>query len=178
MLKNNKKKWILLLSIILVLVVTVSATAAYMLVPTDEKDYTMASAAVTVQPIVSRDADNLLTDVYVKNVGNAEAFVRVSIIPMYRNRNNGSLHWNDPVLGTDFDISINDAWLLYDDGYYYCKEPIAIGATTSDLINSVTVKNEPPKGFSLYFDVLVGGIQSDPDGKPVTEAWDVAVTNN
>lgn len=175
LLKNNKKKWTLLLSLVLIFAIAASATVAYMIVPTEDYDYTMSSAAVTVQPLVSKDSNNLLTDVMVKNVGNAEAFVRVCIVPMYRNAANGSLHWNAPVLGTNFTISYDTSKWFESKGYYYYKEHIAIGETTGDLINSITVQTDPPKGCALFFDVLVSGIQTDPDGKPATEAWGVSV---
>ena len=63
LIKNNKKKWIMLLSLVLILVVSLTATAAYMLVSTDDYDYNMGSAAVTIQPIVVKDANNIPTKI-------------------------------------------------------------------------------------------------------------------
>ncbi len=141
----------------------------------------MPAAGVTFQPYVTKDANNIITDIMAKNVGNADAYLRVTIIPMYRNTSNGSLHWNAPVWGTDFTISYNSTDWIEDTNnhYFYYKNPVAIGATTNDLINSITVTGSVPKGCALYFDVLVSGLQATPEnGKPIREVWGVTTDAN
>ncbi len=184
-LKDNKKKWILFLSLVLILVISVSATLAYMLVPTEEYPYEMSAAAVTLQPIVTKDADSIPTNIIVKNVGNVDARVRIQIVPMYRNTSNGSIYWETPKLGTDFSLECNNpVWVrLYDEPTYYgttyytyyYDALLAVGQQSADMLtgNGIQQLTTPPKGFALYFDVLVDGIQHVPNDEPANEAWSV-----
>ncbi len=155
-----------------------------MVVPTDEYDYTMSTAAVTLQPIVTKDANNIPTNIMVKNAGNVDARVRLQIVPMYRNTSNGSIYWKSPVLGTDFSLECDALWVrLYDDPTdygatyytYYYDALLAIGQQSTDMLtgNGIQQLTTPPKGFALYFDVLVDGIQYLPGDKPADEAWGV-----
>lgn len=169
----------MLLSLVLILVVSLTATAAYMLVSTDDYDYNMGSAAVTLQPIVIKDNNNIPTSIIVKNVGNADARVRVQIVPMYRNISNGSIYWRSPVLNTDFSLDISAFW-QYDNPtgtnyyHYYYIYVLKVGETTPDLLqgNLIQQITDPPKGYVLCFDVLFDAVQHIPNDKAALEAWD------
>ena len=173
----------MLLSLVLILAVSLTATAAYMLVSTDDYDYNMGSAAVTIQPIVVKDANNIPTNVILKNVGNADARVRLQIVPMYRNTTNGSIYWKAPKLNTDFSLECNSSlWYYFEDtgagtSYYtyYYDDILRPDQQSIDLLtgNGIQQLVTPPKGFALYFDILADGIQQVPNDKPAKDAWGV-----
>lgn len=180
---NHKKKWILILSFILIFVVAVSAVFAYMVASTNEKnEFELTKAAVTLQPIVSKDANDIPTNIVVKNVGQADARIRVQIIPMYRNISNGSIYWQSPVRDKDFTVEYSDLWVPlgtaeHNASYYtyYYDALLAVGQASTDMLkgNGIRQLTTPPEGFALYFDILVDGVQHVPNDDPAGDAWGV-----
>ncbi len=180
-LKNNNKKITMLVSLVLVFVVTVTTVCAYILTRTEVYGYQTVAAQVVCEELVTRNLDYTLKSVKVKNNGNADAYVRLQIVAMYRHIDDDYLHWSSPVHGTDYQLKLTSNWFRDDtNGYIYYKQPIvANGGITDELIDSLVLTNRgnPPTDFEIVFDVLVSGIQAEPDGRPAEEVWGVNVEN-
>lgn len=113
------------------------------------------------------------TDVGVTNIGKTEVYVRVMLVETWRNS-------GDQVVAKPEGAVVNyefgsDDWVKGSDGYYYYTKPLAVGATTSNLIDRATCK--VPEGAALMdLEVVAQGIQSTPKDA-VVEAWGVEVND-
>lgn len=185
LLKMNKKKVTLLVSLIMVIMISISAVVAYIIVPTDKYDYTMTYGEVDCEEVVVAydvsDAE-YPTSIKVKNTGNAKAYIRVKLVAMYRNKIKDHLHWTKPDLGQEYELVLANGWFM-DTQKEYIYYPYAIepNETTPELIESIIMTGGnalAPKDFRITFDVLVSAIQAEPDGRPAEEVWGVTVNNN
>lgn len=111
------------------------------------------------------------TDVGVKNTGEAEVYVRVMLVETWRNASNQVVAKPDGAVVNY--VWGNRDWVQGSDGYYYYTKPLAVGATTPNLIDSATCT--VPEGAALMdLEVVAQGIQSMPKDA-VEEAWGVTV---
>ena len=102
---------------------------------------------------------------------------------------NQSVHYTQPVRGTDYKLELNDGWVLGDDGFYYYGEDkngelgLTLVASDKRFIDS-PIKNcnrldtNGPDGYTLSVEVIVETVQAigrtDDD---LWEAWQDAWGN-
>lgn len=110
-------------------------------------------------------------DVGVKNTGETEVYVRVMLVETWRNSDDQVVAKPEGAV-VSYERS-NDDWVTGPGGYYYYTKPLAVGATTPNLIDKATCT--VPEGAALMdLEVVAQGIQSTPKDA-VEEAWGVKV---
>lgn len=115
------------------------------------------------------------TNVKIENTGNVSSFVRVAIVPVWRDESG-----NPTTLSAEgtYTIKINtEDWIEDSNGFYYCKTDIEPSEFTPVLIESCTVNDnlsEDYNGMTFDLQVIAQSIQSDPQDI-VTDVWNVNV---
>ena len=113
------------------------------------------------------------TDVGVANTGETEVYVRVMLVETWRNSGDQVVAKPEGAV-VNYDLGSSD-WIKGSDGYYYYTKPLAVGATTPNLIDRATCT--VPKGAALLdLEVVAQGIQSTPKDA-VEEAWSVVTVS-
>lgn len=123
------------------------------------------------------------SNVRVKNTGNVDAYIRVALVPIWRNKSDNSgagiaaslsQLTITPALPTG-DTAVNN-W-VFADGYYYYSDKVAAGASTEALIGTATV-NTTHDGKYLELQVLAQSIQADGTGATgAKDAFDKALVS-
>ena len=110
-------------------------------------------------------------DVGVTNNGEADVYVRVMLVETWQKE--GQIVAKPEGAVVDYDFGSSGDWAEGPGGYYYYTKPLAVDATTPNLINRATCK--VPKGEALLkLEVVAQAIQSIPTDA-VEEAWGVEV---
>ena len=110
------------------------------------------------------------TDVGVTNIGETVVYVRVMLVETWRKE--GQVVAKPEGAVVSYEWGSGD-WIKGSDGYYYYTKPLAVGATTPNLIDRATCT--VPEGAALLdLEVVAQGIQSMPEDA-VEEAWGVTV---
>lgn len=119
-------------------------------------------------------------NVKAKNSGSVDIYVRAQV-NIYWVDAAGNQLWEEPQAGEDYNVDQDDAngWVLHSDGYYYWTSRLGVGATTANLIDSVSqdsrqIEADQAAGRNLVVDIDIQGIQADP-ALAVKEAWGVEV---
>lgn len=124
----------------------------------------------------------------VKNSGDTDVYIRACFTVSWKNENGEIYGKKQPEQGSDYDIAINtNDWFLGDDGYYYCKLPIAAGEQTAALIDSFVPTDAAyassgnasgefvfPDYYVLTVDMAASAIQCEPENA-VEDYWRVSV---
>lgn len=125
------------------------------------------------------------SNVRVSNAGTAPAYVRAQV-DIYWEDKDGAIVWDDPVKGTDYDITWGDdvasgstasgaSWVKGGDGYYYWTGALAPLEKSGQLIKEVKSKTSAD-GKRLVVDISAQAVQSTPDDA-VSEAWGCTVAD-
>lgn len=177
--KLNRKKGILLLAAaMLILVCGVGGTLAYLATQTAQVQNTFEPAYVTSE--VNETFDNLVkSNVTIKNTGNVSAYIRAAIVVTWKDAAGNTTLPEKPELGTDYTLTINEsAWNKGDDGYYYCKQPVASNTESAVLITECKPKPYDD-GRKLCVEVIGSAIQSEGMGATsAKDAFDKAASGN
>lgn len=167
----TRKKILLLAGAILVLLTAaVGASVAWLGAQSNVLSNTFKAAQVTCD-VSETFSDGVKSNVSVCNTGTMDAYIRAALIPVWKDGSNVA-----GISASLADCSIvwgDSAWVLGSDGYYYCKTPVAAGASTPMLINRCTAS---PHG-SLRFELQISAqaVQALPVSC-VTDIWRSAVT--
>lgn len=178
--KLNRKKGILLLAAaMLILVCGVGGTLAYLATQTGQVQNTFEPAYVTSE-VNETFENNVKSDVTIKNTGNVSAYIRAAIVVTWKDAAGNTTLPEKPELGTDYTLTINEsAWNKGDDGYYYCKQPVASNTESAVLITECKPTKPYDDGRKLCVEVIGSAIQSE--GMSATraqDAFDKAATGN
>lgn len=128
-------------------------------------------ATVTVGTEVNKDVSVKNLETGTDHTGTAGrpgayAYIRVALVPVWRNSDNTGTAL--PIGNVQLNTTAGDSndW-FYSDGYYYYKNPVAPGATTSKLLDSykVTSLTDEYAGKKLEITVLASAVQSISDAK-------------
>lgn len=189
---SSRKQKILAVALIVIALIGMAAGAAFgylsatsgpvknTLVPDQETDPSISETfSGTVKQNVKVDVGNPGYAVY----------VRAAIVVTWEAEGNATednnIYARKPVLGTDYEISLNDSGWFYnpDDGFYYHKVMVPSGEQTNVLINSCTRKAAAPAGYQLHVEIIAQTIQAlgttdDGDVPAVTDAWKISVDSN
>lgn len=143
--KEKKKAAAFLVSLCLVMQVSVVGTMAYLVTQAETVANTFVPASVP-NKITEKFDGFVKNDVRVQNVGDADAYIRVKVIPTWVETDQegnvtGSVHVSKPVYGVDFNWSYQEpsaenaylsgsleqvgaGWQAGADGYYYYTEKV------------------------------------------------------
>lgn len=161
----------------LLLTAAVGGTAAYLIRQADPVKNTFQPAKVTCA-VEEQFAEDVKSDVTVRNTGNINAYIRAAILVNWiAEDGSGNVYSKTPAAGVDYAISWgNGAWHLGADGFWYYADPVAPDALTTNLINTATQLSTPPEGYRLSIRILASAIQSEP-ANVVAQQWNVTNTN-
>jgi hypothetical protein len=173
---NTGKSWrvaALAVLITVAIMASVDATVAYLFTNTDSAENAFVPAVVAC--VVQDDyLDNITSDVRVKNTGTTEAYVRVAVVINWQDAKDDVIG-RTPVEGVDYTVTFNETdWFFYE-GFWYCKEPVAVGYVSKVLVEELEpAPLDLPEGYHLSVEFVASAVQSQPDAA-VQEAWGVDV---
>lgn len=192
-LKPSKKviRWnrsFVVLAALLVLVLgIVGTTLAWLTDKTTDLTNTFEYAKVSCEVLENvNDAQTQKRDVRIKNTGNTEAYIRATYVVTYRD-DAGSILYETLSNGrwkVDLSKEINtESWVQGEDGYWYCKTPVAPGEKTPVLFNDPINGNgtflndgRSKEQAITYVEILATAIQSQPVNA-MGEAWGYTMNN-
>lgn len=164
---NGRKGLITVAALVLILCAAVGGTLAWMTAQTEPVVNTF-----TVGQVDTDITENIATiqkkDIYVKNTGDMEAYVRAAV----------AMTWVDsegePVGSAALPalpMSLGNNWVLGSDGHYYYTKPVAAESSTdTPIFTDAITEPEPPDGCHLQVTILAEAIQSTP-ADAVIDAW-------
>ncbi|MBQ4051849.1 MAG: hypothetical protein IJD13_09470, partial [Oscillospiraceae bacterium] len=162
---------------------TVGSTLAFLVAKTDTIENIFTPSKVSCAVVEEFDGSKK-EDVELKNTGNTNAFIRAAIVVTWKDASGNVYGAKAPVAGTDYTISIGDAWVKGGDDYYYYSKEVAPNATTADtttegmLIESCTPSRSITIGevtYTLSVEILADAIQSRPDN--AVSVWGATAKN-
>lgn len=181
--RRLKKVSATLVYLVLTALLIIGGTVAYIIASTGEtkNEFTPGKVACEVQETFE---NNIKSDVFIKNTGNTEAFIRAYI--NVRWEADGSTAESQivsavqPAAGSDYELVLaeNGAWFKGSDGFYYHKAPVDPLASTEKLIESCRqlAAASVPEGCTLSVEIVASAIQASPE-TVVAESWKVKVAN-
>lgn len=195
--KNIRKKTLLTMSTALLLLVAVGATLAYVFTRTDPVENTFKPSRVACAVVENGDThentnhivniSTTKTNVMIKNTGDTDAYIRVAVVVNWMSEN-GSRVWATKPTSSDYTINFadNTGWTKDSDGYYYYKEAVPRGESTSILISSASQNAgvSAPVGtdgtqYHLSVEIVASAIQAKGiDAASAQEAWVKAQRQN
>lgn len=106
-------------------------------------------------------------NVCVKNTGDADAYIRVKLLPYWYDKENDTI-----VAKTSWvpEFELGTGWIQGNDGYYYYLSPVEPGQSTSVMIGSVTLKQDEITLARQVLEIIASCIQAEP-ADAVKEAW-------
>ena len=135
----------------------------------------------TVAPAVEETLqDAVKSNVYVTNEGTAPMYLRAEV-DIYWQDENGNRLWEQPVEGTNYQITWGDqvkhdsdanaenTWTKGRDGHWYWTSSVAPGKNTGVLISNVR-EIDAQAGRNLVVDVMTQAVQASPE-EAACSAW-------
>ena len=183
----SKRKRIIALLVGVILLAGTAGTLAWLSVTgVLVNQFGIGSVTPSVQETLN---GKVKSDVKAKNTGTAPAYIRAAV-DIYWQDQDGARLWDEPKEEpkgeADYEIawSVADAsgansaynWVKASDGFYYWTSPVAPGAETGVLINSVT-ELKATEGRNLVVDISTQAVQATPD-EAVHDAWGCSVEND
>ena len=169
---NKKKAFLLAMLIALLLAVSVGGTIAWL---TDNSGpvtntFTPAQVDTEIEEVFAGNAKTSIKIRNVSNVKNIPAYIRVAVVGNWCDASGNIVEPWTP------SFTLGAGWDDGADGYYYHKEPVAVGDTTSELLGSEISGTDANKsGLRLIVTVIQQGIQSEPISV-VQGKWGVTVS--
>ena len=164
--RRTAKSSALIIALALILVLAVGGTVAYIFTQTGPviNTFTPADAKITVD---EQTSSNQKTEIIVKNNSTGvPVYIRVALVAnMIDKDENVTGAANVPT------FTPGDNWIVGNDGYYYYTEPVPVGGSTGNLLQSPMTLDE-----NMQVVVLADAIQAEPT-TAVTQAWGVTVEN-
>lgn len=166
---NGKRSLAALIALVLIICVAVGGTIAYIVTQTDkvENKFTPADVEIKINEIVN---DNIKSSITVQNVQadkNVPCYIRVKLVSNMQEDGNvtGSAAINA--------FELNNKWFKGNDGCYYYKNVVNVGASTENLLadgEKITLTT------GQVVEVLAEGIQATPIDA-VKAAWGDDIAN-
>lgn len=168
LLKKKNQPILIVVAAVILVVASIGGTLAW-LTSTPNALVNTFEAGKVPNRIVETFENNTKSNVRIQNVGNVPAFIRVALVPVWRNSDGSGTGL--ATAGT-YTISINSTnWTLGSGGYYYYNGIVQPG-TASDTGNLTTVLvqscapnstglSEAYEGKSFELQVLAQSIQAE-----------------
>lgn len=183
---GRAKALLLIASLAVLLTATVGSTAAWLVSKPAavENDFVPGKVACQVlENFGAESGTSVKRNVRVKNNGNTDAYIRVMLVFTWKD-DAGNIISNKPKEDNDYWINMDlTDWVMEKNdagAYFYYKKPVAPGAETGVLINSlrqIAGVTGPENGkYKLSVDILADAVQANPP-EAVAESWGVAVEN-
>lgn len=116
--------------------------------------------------IIEKFDGQMKKEVSVKNTGNIQAYIRVALIPVWKNQE-GTI--SETAVGDEYIApEPPEGWFLGSDGFYYHQSSVSPGENTITLLQEFIM----PRKTGLFFElqILASAIQADPN-EAVEESW-------
>ena len=164
---RTAKSSALIIALALILVLAVGGTVAYIFTQTGPviNTFTPADAKITVDEQTSNNQKTSIT--VVNNSTGVPVYIRVALVANMIDKDEnvtGAASVPTFTLGKD--------WIKGSDGYYYYTEPVPVGGSTGNLLQSPMTLDE-----NMQVVVLADAIQAMPK-QAVIDAWGVTVDSN
>lgn len=167
--RSARKATALVIAIALIVVMVVGGSVAWIVDQTKPviNKFTPASSGIKIE---EKFKENCKTEIAVKNTGDIDVYVRVSLVANIVDEN-GNITSSADVP----DFALNETnWFKGTDGYYYYKTPLPAGKVTESLLANGS-KMELSENMQVT--VLAQSMQTTPT-TAVTEAWGVVTVGN
>ena len=163
-----RKEFVLACSAIVLLIGFAGGSLAYLFTHTDSIRNTFTPAEVDVTIQEAFDHHQKKENVHFQNTGDVPVYMRARLV----------INWTDAngkIVPQPEGYSVEDKGLpgknwIQNDTYYYYTKPVEAGASTTNLVDSITAKTPDNPEYYLLVDVLVETIQATPT-QAVQEAW-------
>lgn len=164
--RRTAKSSALIIALALILVLAVGGTVAYIFTQTDPviNTFTPTEAKITVDEETN---SNQKTSITVENISTGvPVYIRVALVANMIDKDEnvtGAASVPTFTLGKD--------WIKGSDGYYYYTEPVPVGGSTGNLLQSPMILDE-----NMQVVVLADAIQAEPK-QAVIDAWGQTIAN-
>ena len=186
--KHRNKYTLLLVCLLLTVAIAVSGTIAYIFTSSNPVVNTFTPVTPGSQ-IDEEFENNVKSNVVVTNTGEVDSYIRAKVVITWQD-GAGNIYPLAPTKDTDYtisylsvkdsttgDVRITTDWILSADGFWYYKEPVAAGASTTNLIGEARqIKECEDTNYKLHIEILSQAIQSTPS-TAVVEAWKTDTNN-
>ena len=165
----KKRTAILITSLALLLAIAVGGTVAFLRGTSDSVTNTFTPAEVEIIPTESV-TENTKSDIKFKNDGTVPVYVRATL----------AIYWTDIIDGAEQPIAppadsnvsigaVKSGWFRVGDIYYYAA-PVDAGASTTVMLETITVTLPSGSTAQCHIDVHAEAIQATP-ASVVADAW-------
>ena len=131
---------------------------------------------VVASEVVEKFDGQIKQEVSIKNTGNIEAYMRVALIPAWKNAD-GTI--SETAVGPEYTAPLPpEGWFVGSDGFYYHQAIVSPGEHTMTLLQEFTMPTKDGLLFELQ--ILASAMQADPKDA-VEESWkavDIGAENN
>ena len=157
---RTAKSSALIIALALILVLAVGGTVAYIFTQTDPviNTFTPTEAKITVDEETSNNQKTSIT--VVNNSTGVPVYIRVALVA-------NMIDKDENVTGAASvpTFTLGDNWIVGNDGYYYYTEPVPVGESTGNLLQTPMILDE-----NMQVVVLADAIQAMPK-QAVIDAW-------
>ena len=166
---NGKRSLAALIALVLIICVAVGGTIAYIVTQTDkvENKFTPADVKIEIHETFENNIKSSITVQNVNDAKNVPCYIRVKLV--------SNMQEDGKVTGSAAinAFELNDKWFKGNDGCYYYKDVVNVGASTENLLaagEKITLANDQ------VVEVLAEGIQATPIDA-VKAAWGDAIAH-
>lgn len=169
MMKKHKRTALLLLVFAMLTTIVVSSTFAFLSTEANTVVNTFSPAKMSC--VVNETFDGSTKEnVCVQNTSDAPAYIRVKLLPYWRNNENTAIVAKDAWTIKEDAFPSDSKWILGADGYYYYTEPVPIGGETEAIIDSLTLDQDGVTLSRQVLEIIASCVQADPKDA-VLYAW-------
>lgn len=176
------RSFVVLAALLVLVLGIVGTTLAWLTDTTEDQTNTFEYAKVSCE-VLETVTDTTKSDVRIKNTGNTDAYIRATYVVTYRDEA-GNILYETNNWKVDLSDKIDkDSWAKGEDGYWYCKTPVAPGEETPALFKEPISGNgrflndgRSKEQAITYVEILATAIQSQPV-KAMGEAWGYTMNN-
>ena len=167
---------ILIISLVLLLAIAVGGTVAYLRATSGSLTNTFTLGEVKIIP-TEKTTENTKSDIQFKNDGTVPVYVRATLVIYWTDIINGSEQAIAPPASSAVSIgAVKDGWFQVGDIYYY-SVPVTARASTTVMLDTITVTLPNGSTAQCHIDVHAEAIQATP-ASVVEDAWaDVTISD-
>lgn len=186
---KSKKKWMLLVSLVMLLTITVGGTLAYITTSDDPVKNIFTTSQVPISVQEDPFDGTVKNNVKIQNDGNTDAYIRAAVVVTWKD-SSGNVYAIKPEVGVDYQITFptGTGWVYRTaDGFYYYTSPVVPedNAVTTDVVedstgvlltNCMPLKAAPADGYTLSVEIVAESVQAkgfDGSDKAVVKAWGI-----
>lgn len=180
------RSFVVLAALLVLVLGIVGTTLAWLTDTTEDQTNTFEYAKVSCQVLEDVNSNETQKrNVRIQNTGNTDAYIRATYVVTYRDEAGNILY---ETLEDDWKVDLTkeintDSWAKGEDGYWYCKKPVAPGEETPALFKAPINGNgrfldggRSKEQAITYVEILATAIQSQPV-KAMGEAWGYTMNN-